>query len=165
MNPAHIHLIITHLPIFGSALGISVLLYGLWSKSDSTLIAAWKVFTISAIGAVIAYLTGESAEELVEHLSGVSGAAIEEHEEAASFAFASMIVLGLVSIVSAILTWRKKGKSRTWAWVTLLVALFSFSVIARTGYLGGKIRHTEISGGNAGGDGVEQGGGEEEEED
>ena len=32
MNQTHIHLLITHLPIFGSILGGFVLAYGLWTK-------------------------------------------------------------------------------------------------------------------------------------
>jgi hypothetical protein len=67
MSDAHIHLVITHLPIFGSILGALVLGYGFLSKSDSTKIASYFLFIISAIGAGIAYITGEGAEEAVEN--------------------------------------------------------------------------------------------------
>ena len=65
MSQAHIHLIITHLPIFGALLGTLVLIHGIWSKSIQTKIAAFNLFIISAIGAGIAYATGEGAEEAV----------------------------------------------------------------------------------------------------
>ena len=72
MNQTHIHLLITHLPIFGSILGGLVLAHGLWTKSNQTKIAAYNIFIISAIGAGIAYLTGEAAEETVENIQGIA---------------------------------------------------------------------------------------------
>lgn len=68
MNRTHVHLLIAHLPIFGSILGAIVLTYGLYSKSSDTIIAAYYLFIISGIGAGVAYLTGEAAEETVEKM-------------------------------------------------------------------------------------------------
>ena len=49
MNQTHIHLLITHLPIIGAALGAFVLIHGIWRKSNSTLIAAYNLLIICAI--------------------------------------------------------------------------------------------------------------------
>jgi hypothetical protein len=95
MNQAHIHLLITHLPIFGSMFGGLVLAHGLWSKSNDTIIASYNVFIISSIGAGIAYFTGEAAEEIVEQFQGVVEATIKTHEEFAQYAFISLIILGV----------------------------------------------------------------------
>jgi hypothetical protein len=43
------------------------------------------------------------------------------------------------------LTLKKSSYTRAAALATLLISIISFGVIAWTGYLGGKIRHTEIS--------------------
>ncbi|MFM2376213.1 MAG: hypothetical protein RLZZ165_1310 [Bacteroidota bacterium] len=157
MNAAHIHLVITHLPIFGSILGAIVMAQALWTRSNPTKIAAYTVFILSAIGASVAYLTGEGAEETVEGLQGVAEGMIEQHEEFAMFALGSMLLLGLASIAGLLLTLRKSALTRTMATVILLVSLVSFGLAVRTGYLGGQIRHTEISAGtsNAGGAAVE----------
>ena len=72
MNQTHLHLLIAHLPIFGSILGGLVLAYGLWTKSNQTKIAAYILLVISSIGAGISYLTGEAAEEAVEKIQGVA---------------------------------------------------------------------------------------------
>ncbi len=145
MNQTHIHLLITHLPIFGSILGGLVLFYGLWTKSSETKIAAFLLFIISAMGAGIAYLTGEAAEETVENIQGVVEATIKTHEEFALFALISLIILGVASILGLILTIKKSPLTRTTAFVILFIALISFGLVARTGYLGGQIRHTELS--------------------
>ena len=147
MDQTHIHLLITHLPIFGSILGGLVLAYGLWSKSSDTKIAAYFLFIISSIGAGISYLTGEAAEETVENIQGVVEANIKTNEEFALFALISLIILGVASILGLFLTIRKSSLTRTTAFVILFISLISFGLVARTGYLGGQIRHTEITNG------------------
>ncbi len=149
MNQTHIHLLITHLPIFGSILGAFVLAHGLWTCSYQTKIAAYNLFILSAIGAGIAYFTGEGAEESVENLPGVVEATIKTHEEFALFALISLIILGVASIIGLLLTVRKSSLTRTTAFVILFISLVSFGLIARTGYLGGQIRHTEINSGSS----------------
>jgi uncharacterized membrane protein len=147
MNQTHIHLLITHLPIFGSILGAIVLSYGLWTKSIETKIASYFLLIISSLGAATAYLTGEAAEESVENLPGVLETAIEAHEEFALFAIVSLSILGLAAVIGLFLAVKKSPLTRTFAFVILVVSLISFGLVARTGYLGGQIRHTEISSG------------------
>ena len=148
MNQTHIHLLITHLPIFGSLFGGLVLAHGLWSKSNQTKIAAYNLFIISSIGAGIAYLTGEAAEETVENIQGVFEATIKQHETFALYAFVSLIVLGFASVVGLFLTLKRSPLMKTTALLVLFISIISFGLIARTGYLGGQIRHTEINGTN-----------------
>ena len=145
MNQTHLHLLLTHLPIYGSILGAIVLVYALWTKSNQTKIAAYIVFILSSLGAGIAYLTGEAAEETVEDIQGIAKKQIEEHEEIAIVALVLLIILGLASIIGLFLTLRKPLLTKTTAWIILFISIISFAVIAWTGYLGGQIRHTEIN--------------------
>jgi len=161
MNPTHIHLVITHLPFFGSILGAFVLTYALWTKSDQTKMAAYYLLIISSLGAGIAYLTGEEAEETLENLQGISENTIERHEDFAIFALVALIILGAFSIIGAYLTYKKSPLTRTIAFITLIISLAAFLMVARTGYLGGQIRHSEINSNTV--NATESG--EEEEED
>ncbi|CAN5124867.1 hypothetical protein BH09BAC5_BH09BAC5_18940 [soil metagenome] len=161
MNQTHIHLLINHLPIFGSILGGLVLVHGLWTKSNQTKIAAYNVLIISSLGAVIAYLTGEAAEETVENLQGISKTMLDQHEDASVFALVALIVLGVASLIGLFLTLKKSSFTRTIAVVTLFISLISFGIIARTGYLGGQIRHTELNSATP----TQQQGGEEGDDD
>lgn len=145
MNPTHIHLLITHLPIFGSFLGALVLAQGIWTKSNSAKIAAYYVLIISSVGAGIAYLTGEAAEETVENIAGIAETMVEEHEEFALFALISLIILGVAALAGVILTTKRSTLSSGVAKLILVISLISFGLVARTGYLGGQIRHTEIN--------------------
>lgn len=145
MNQTHIHLVMSHLPIFGSVLGGLVLAYGLWAKSNPTKISAYYLFVISAIGAAITYLTGEAAEETVENIQGIGKDMIEQHEEFAGVALVSLIILGVASLGGLFLTVKNSPLAKPGAVVVLFMALISFGLVARTGYLGGQIRHTEIN--------------------
>lgn len=158
MSQVHLHLLITHLPVFGSILGALVLGYGLWAKSNQTKNAAYFIFIISAIGALIAYLTGEGAEEAVEKIQGVSENMIELHEDAAMYALISLIALGAMSIIALAVSRFKNSLIQATATVVLILSLISFGLVARTGYLGGQIRHTEIANGATQSNGGAEGG-------
>jgi len=160
MTQVHLHLLITHLPVFGSILGALVLAYGIWTKSNQTKNAAYFMFVISAIGAFIDYLTGEGAEEATEKMIGVSGSMIKLHEESAMYSLISLVALGASSIFALVETRLKTPFIKSTAVLILLFSLISFGLVARTGYFGGQIRHTEISAGtdqnNAGGEAGEK---------
>jgi uncharacterized membrane protein len=145
MDQTHVHLLITHLPVFGSFLGVVVLLQGLLTKSDQVKLAAYNIFIISAIGAGIAYLTGEAAEETIESIPGMVEASIETHEESAVYALTGLILLGVISLGAIMTTLRKWASASSVAIAVLSISIICFGLIARTGYLGGQIRHTEIN--------------------
>ncbi len=145
MDQVHIHLLITHLPIFASILGGLVLAHGIGTKSDQTKIAGYYVLIVSSVGAVVSYFTGEGAEEAVEDIQGVAKSMIGQHEDFAMFALVGLIVVGVASIIGLYLTIKKSSLASSIAVLTLVVSLISFGLVARTGYLGGQIRHTEIS--------------------
>ena len=144
MNQTYLHLIFSHLPIFGSILGGLVLAYALWTKSNQTKIAAYYLLIISSIGAGVSYLTGEGAEETIEKLQVASESIIEKHEDFALYALIGLIILGLSSLIGLFVTLNKHSLTRTIAIFTLVISIISFGLIARTGYLGGRIRHSEI---------------------
>lgn len=146
MTETHIHLLINHMPVFGSVFGAIVLAIGIWSKSTTAKLAAYVVFLLSSIGGLIAYVTGEAAEETVEHIPGVATKMIEQHETAAGYALVALIVLGVMAVLAAVMTVLKPATTHVFAWITLLISLIVFGLVARTGYLGGQIRHTEVSG-------------------
>ncbi len=145
MNTAHIHLLVTHLPIIGSLIGFLILLFAAIKKDNNVKIAAYLVFILCTIGAIISYATGEGAEEVVEKLPGVLESAIETHEEAAMFSLIAMIALGLTAIAGIFQISYQWIKFKFIHNLILIFALISMISITYTGNLGGKIRHTEIA--------------------
>lgn len=146
MNPAHIHLLSNHIPILGMVFGLLVLVYSFAWRNQSQPVrnAAYLIFLVAAVGAVVANWSGEGAEELAEHLPGVTHDAIEEHEDAAGFALWTSLITGALALAGLVFSAVKPAWNGRLAVAVCLVALFSSTVVVRTGYLGGKIRHTEI---------------------
>ncbi|MBF8456478.1 hypothetical protein IV494_04720 [Kaistella sp. G5-32] len=163
MDQTHIHLLITHLPIFGSLLGTLVLGFGIWKKSSTTKIAAHYLLIISAIGACIAYITGEAAEETVENIQGVSENVIEQHADFAIYALIALIAVGIFSLINIYLEYKKNGFPKSATTITLVLAMISFVLVARTGYLGGQIRHAEITS-NTTQNAIDQGGEQDDDD-
>ena len=87
MNPTHIHLLLNHFPIIGTLIGSAILLYSIIKKQDAGKVTGAFIIVIMAIISIPVLLTGEPAEESVEHLSGISKALIHDHEEASEKAF------------------------------------------------------------------------------
>ncbi len=91
------------------------------------------------------FLTGEPAEETVEELPGVSEKMISLHENAATLAFWLLGVTGMLSLSAVLAGIRKKSVTNTLFIVSFILSALSFAAMARTGYYGGQIRHTELS--------------------
>jgi uncharacterized membrane protein len=173
MDATHLHLLLNHFPIIGSLLGVGVMAYGYLTSSEQVKKTALWTWAAMAAIAIPVFLTGEPAEESVEGLAGVSEALMEEHEEAATVAIWLMEALGLLSLVTLIAGWGKERLSKPLVLVATVLSLATFAAMARTGYLGGQIRHSEIrsamaANGGAEANGAETGGesdGEEQDDD
>lgn len=167
MNSTHIHLLLNHVAILGAVFSIMLLIVGIVRKNETMLAIALTGFVIAALSAIPVFLTGEPAEESVEHLAGVVKATIEEHEESAEVSIWFIELLGALSLAGLIFRKRSLMTKKVFMIPLLALSLISAGTISYTGYLGGKIRHTEISG-NAGVQGTDQGGekekGEEDED-
>ncbi|HET9480301.1 MAG TPA: hypothetical protein VFP98_00965 [Candidatus Polarisedimenticolia bacterium] len=145
-NPAHIHLLLNHVPILGIFFGVLLLSHALIRSNPHVMGVALVVFVVAGLAAIPTFLTGEPAEEIVEEMPSVSHRAIEDHEDSAKPALAAAIVLGIVSLGGLWLTLRRGG-APSWLGVSLLVlSLVAAGLMARTGHLGGLIRHPEILG-------------------
>lgn len=152
MNTTHLHLLLNHFPIIGTLIGSGLLLWGIVRKQNNLKSAGAAVLFIMAVIAIPVYTTGEPAEESVEGLPGVSEAMIELHENAATIAIWLLGITGLFSLAALIMDFRKKTAAGFIFMVSFVLAVISFGAMARTGYYGGQIRHSEISNGTTAGE-------------
>jgi hypothetical protein len=133
-------------PSSGLALATACLIYGLVVKTPEVRQLALLITVVAGLSAIGAFLTGEPAEDVVESLPGVTKALIHEHEAAADYALWTCQITALTALAALIVP-RLRPQSRLAAKLfaaTLLLALFTDTVLARTAWLGGQIRHTEI---------------------
>ena len=166
MNQAHVHLLLTHLPIVGSLLGVLALLAGFAFRSEPVKRTALGLFLFAALAAIPTFLTGEGAEEVVENLPGVQESLIGRHEDMASIFIWLVSGLGLLSLATLAASFKSNSISKALYPVTLVVSLATMGVATQVGATGGQIRHTEIGGATVQADASQEGGvyGEEREE-
>ncbi len=145
MDPTRIHLFITHLPVFGIFLAFFSLLFGYLRRDKGVKIISLAIMVVAIGGGLIAFQTGESAEDKVEHIAEVSHDAVEVHEESGELTNVFLIALGLLTAFGLYAEVNDKRFSRIVIVAILILSAATFFMVARTALLGGKIRHTEIN--------------------
>jgi len=145
MNPTHIHLLLNHFPIIGTLIGSIILLYSIIKKQNAGKNIGAFIIVVMAIIAIPVLLTGEPAEESIEHLSGISKALIHDHEEASEKAFWLMEITGIFSLIALFLYKIKSALAPKAFLIAFVFSAVTFFAIAWAGNLGGKIRHPETS--------------------
>ena len=145
MNATHLHLLLTHFPIVRTIIGVVILFYAQIFNNNTIKKVAFTTFIAMAILTIPVFLTGEEAEESIEHLVGISEQMIKNHEEIAELAIWFMGVLGILSLINLFVIIKKMAVEKILSKVTLVVAVATCLLFAKVGYDGGAIRHTEIA--------------------
>lgn len=144
MNLAHLHLVLNHIPVLGAVVSVVLTLVVL-AKKDAGVqkLTLWWLILMGVLGGLI-YLTGEPAEEAVEHLSWFQESFVDRHEDAALWALVVSEVLGLMGVFGLYLQKKKLATSIRFWQAAMIVAVISLILMGWTANLGGQIRHTEI---------------------
>jgi hypothetical protein len=144
LNWAHVHLVITHVPVIGIGVIIAFLFVG---KLRGSLEVEWvslQMFVALALFSIVVYLTGSPASHQMREMPGISREIIHVHSKAADFAFWTMEVLGAFSL-GVIVKFRGAAAVPARLRNALLgLALVVLALMIWTANLGGKIRHPEI---------------------
>lgn len=144
MNPAHLHLLLNHVPVLGAFAGVVLLAVSLLARRDRLVVPTLLLLLGIALISFPTYLSGEPAEELIEHTPAFSEPSVERHEEAALVSLIAVETLGAIALIGLVVSRRRRGVPRGLGVVTLVVALVTATSMAWTAYLGGQISHPEI---------------------
>lgn len=140
----HLHLLLNHLPIIVTALGLLLIAIAVWRRDDYLARVALAFFVGGALSALPTYLTGDGAENAVKNLPGVTKTLIEQHSDIALIA---AIVVGVLGAFALWALWRYRRPAILPAMIvraTVVGAVVGAGLMAYTGLLGGQIRHTEV---------------------
>lgn len=142
----HLHLLLNHLPIFGAVFGVLLLAVGLVRRSSELTRVSLGFLALLGVASVVVFLTGEPAEEAIEHMPDFSKGLVERHEDAALVATIVTGTLGALALASLIV-YRRRALPRWLTTLGLVAALGSTAAMGYAANLGGQIRHTEIRAG------------------
>jgi hypothetical protein len=149
VNWAHIHLMLTHIPVIGVGVIIALLLVGRIRGNREIEWLSLQMFVALALLSIVVYLTGSPASHQMRELPGISKDTIHLHSTAADFAFWAMEVLGALSLAAL---FRFRSTNAIPVRVTTVMLALAFVVLLLmiwTANLGGRIRHPEIGAASA----------------
>jgi len=144
MSWGYLHMIINHFPIVGTIIGSILVIVGLVFKNEGVKISGLGIIVFAALMAVIAYLTGDSAENAVQNLPEIAESLINRHEDIATISMYLMIPSGLLAAMTLYSIWKKENSVVFLLVITLVFTLISSAAMVFTGYTGGQIRHSEF---------------------
>lgn len=143
-SSAHLHLLINHLPVFGTAFLLLMLLYAIGKKNQAALRLNFVLVILLGLLTIPVFISGENAEGSVKGIEGIDEEAIEPHEE---FAKPSLIVMEItagLALIGLLIGLIKKTIPLWFAVIVLLLLLATQGMMIYTSHLGGKISHSEI---------------------
>lgn len=142
MDTSLLHPMIVHFPIALLIVAFAFDLAGLIARRTSLTQAALYCQVLGALGAVAAYLTGERAEEAVEHLASAH-TVLERHEDLGRLLMYAAIAVAVIRIG---LVWKRKADSQG---AKALLAAFSLGLVflvGATGFFGGQLVYNHGAG-------------------
>jgi uncharacterized protein (DUF983 family) len=145
MNWVYLHLMTNHIPVILTGLGTLAVIVALVTKRRVVWLYALATLTLSGLSVYPVFLFGGQAGDIVEQHDKTLEKKVDEHDAAASFALASVLIAGAIAAYG----WYRLTRPNALflpVWyrvVVLLVALWAMSVVVRTALLGGEIRHLQ----------------------
>lgn len=145
INAAHLHLLLNHFPVIGSAIAIFVLIIGILKKSDDIKKTGAMIIILTSLITIPVYFSGEKAQAKVEgNYEDVDEDLVEPHEDFAFYSFIVMDIAGLFALTSLILFRKPKVLPNSFTYLLFAVLIIANGMMAYTANLGGKIHHPEI---------------------
>lgn len=144
MNPAHLHLMLNHIPLVGIGFVILLLIIALFMKSNKLINISLIFVIFIALLTIAVHRTGESAEEFVEGKPGFSDQLIQAHDVAADLAFIFVEAVGVLALITLVERRFYKKVGNTLTIITLMGLIIGGGLMARAANMGGKINHPEI---------------------
>lgn len=143
LDAAHVHLMLNHLPVVAAPLLVLFLTIGLLRGSRELVTVSLVLAAGVALVTGLIYLTGEPAEEMVEHAPWFRETLVETHEQRATVSLVAVMATGVLATAAIILRGSPRAGSRlarlTWAGLVLSSILLGW-----TAWSGGQIRHEEV---------------------
>ena len=145
MALSHLHLVLNHAPVIGSAIAFGLLLLAMVRRSADLRRAGLEVFVIVGLLTLPAYLSGIGGQKEITERPEVAVAMVRAHHDAALLGSIGMLFTVMVAWVGLWQTRRLTRPARGVFGAVVLLAIVTLALMGRAANLGGQIRHPEVS--------------------
>src|SRR5262245_21995184 len=94
MNLAHIHIVLNHVPSLGSALGLLMLVWAIFTRNDALKKSGFGLLAVIAMATLPTFLTGNGARAMIAKQPGIPLGLIEVHQNFAMLTLIAMTIAG-----------------------------------------------------------------------
>ena len=144
-KPEYIHVVLNHLPIYGTMLGALALAVSLLLRSRSAQIIDLLLTLIGGASSYPVFVTGQRAYKSIRSVSDDAGADwLDEHMDRAEKTIGAFYLLALLALAGLLvpIKWPKSGTPLVA--LTLVVAILCSGIAIYIAQAGGRVRHPEF---------------------
>jgi hypothetical protein len=144
-KPEYIHVVLNHLPIYGTILAALALAVSLILRSRAAQIIALLLTLIAGASSYPVFVTGQRAYKTIRSVSDDAGADwLDEHMERAEKTIGAFYLMGALALVGLLapIKWPKSGVPLVV--LTLVAAVLCSGIAIYIAHAGGRVRHSEF---------------------
>jgi hypothetical protein len=144
-KPEYIHVVLNHLPIFGTMLAALALAISLILRSRAAQITALILTLIAGASAYPVFVTGQRAYKTIRNQSDDAGADwLDEHMDRAEKTIGAFYFLAALAIAGLLVPIKWPKSAVPLVALTLVVAIFCSGIAVYIAQPGGRVRHPEF---------------------
>ncbi len=146
MNSIWFHLLVNHIPIVGTAIGLGIVIVSLLRTNKTVRRVGLIVYIVTGLMAYPANFSGEAAEKVLKGAKGISADQIHVHEEAAQLA---LTLTSMTVILAMLHLFNMPPSQKLQRYVfsgIVLIGIASLFQLVVTGHEGGAIRRPNLIG-------------------
>jgi hypothetical protein len=144
-KPEYIHIVLNHLPIYGTILGALALAISLILRSRAAQITALILTLVAGVSAYPVFVTGQRAYKTIRGVADDAGAdVLDEHMDRAEKTIGAFYLLAALAIAGLLVPIKWPRSAVPLAALTLVVAILCSGIAVYIAQPGGRIRHPEF---------------------
>jgi len=144
-KPEYIHVVLNHLPIYGTILGALALAISLVLRSRAAQITALILTLIAGASAYPVFVTGQRAYKTIRGIADDAGAErLDDHMDRAEKTIGAFYFLALLALAGLLVPIKWPRAALPLTVVTLTVAVICAGIGIYIAQAGGEVRHPEF---------------------
>lgn len=148
MVPVQVHLVLNHVPLVGLVLGLIFFVAGIKRSSDSALLTGMRIFLAMGLIAVPVLASGLLSARVLNGAPWLDSRAVGRHQLAGILTVMVLVVLAALCGIILFRSFQGRGSGSVGVRsVVLLIAATGLGMVLWTSWLGGALRHSELTSG------------------